>query len=100
VPPPTSVNALPGSNQTSDPQPVVDAAMNDAAAHLGVSVQAVHVDRVEARQWPDASLGCPQPGEMYSQIVTPGFLIVIGSGSSQLEYHTDTRSKLVLCKES
>jgi hypothetical protein len=82
-----------------DAQAQVDAALQDAAAHLGVSVSSLHVDQVEARQWPDSSLGCPKPGLMYSQIVTPGFLIVISGAGKQLEYHTDTRGRVVLCQE-
>jgi hypothetical protein len=73
--------------------------LKDAAAHLGVSVADVRVERVEARQWPDSSLGCPRPGVMYSQIVTPGFLIIISGGGKTLEYHTDARARVVLCQE-
>jgi hypothetical protein len=42
---------------------------------------------------------------MYSQIVTPGFLIVISGGGAgggavkQLEYHSDARGNVVLCQE-
>jgi hypothetical protein len=36
---------------------------------------------------------------MYSQIVTPGFVIVISAAGKQLEYHTDTRGQVVLCQE-
>jgi hypothetical protein len=78
----------------------VDAAMQAAAAHLGVSPDQLQLSRVESSQWPDASLGCPQPGQLYSQIVTPGYLIVITSGSHQLEYHSDTRGRVSLCKET
>lgn len=74
--------------------------MGDAAVHLGVSQDQLRVESVQPEQWPDSSLGCPQPGEMYSQIVTPGFLIVITSGSKRLEYHTDGRSRVKLCSES
>jgi hypothetical protein len=82
-------------------QPAVDQAVQDAAGRLSVSAGDLRVDQVEARQWPDASLGCPQPGLLYSQIVTPGFLIVISSTSGrQLEYHADSRGRVVLCKES
>ena len=97
---PTVPSSLPGSNAKPDPQPAVDAAVQDAAGHLGVSPSQLHVDQVEPRQWPDASLGCPQPGQLYSQIVTPGFLILISMGSKQLEYHTDGRANVKLCKES
>jgi hypothetical protein len=96
-----SSNPLPGSNGNPDAQAaVVDGALRDAAAHLGVSMADVHVDRVEPRQWGDSSLGCPRPGLMYSQIVTPGFLIIISGAGKILEYHTDTRDRVVLCKET
>jgi hypothetical protein len=99
--PTTSVpSSLPGLNPTPDPGPIVNAALNDAATQLGVSAANLHVEQVEPRQWPDSSLGCARPGLMYSQIVTPGFLIVISSGSTRLEYHTDTRSNVVLCNQS
>src|SRR5579871_6645050 len=88
---PTVPASLPGSNAQPDPQPAVNAALQDAATHLGVSPNQLHVDQAEARQWPDASLGCPQPGQLYSQIVTPGFLILISMGNKQLEHHTDGR---------
>jgi hypothetical protein len=91
---------LPGSNSGADPQPAVDAAVSDAAAHLGVSEIALHVDQVEARQWPDSSLGCPKPGLMYSQIVTPGFVVFLSGAGKRLEYHTDARGTVVLCQES
>ncbi len=83
----------------ADSQVSVDAALADAAVHLGVSRADLQVERVEARQWPDSSLGCPQPGLMYSQIVTPGYLIVIAGGGKNLEYHSDTRGRVVLCQE-
>jgi hypothetical protein len=78
---------------------VVDAALRDAAAHLGVGIDSLHVDQVEARQWGDSSLGCPRPGLMYSQIVTPGFLVVISGTGKVLEYHSDARARIVLCQE-
>lgn len=78
----------------------VDAALQDAAGHLSVSRDQLQVSQVASQQWNDASLGCPQPGQLYSQIVTPGFLVMITSGSHQLEYHTDTRGRVTLCHET
>ena len=78
----------------------VNAALAAAADHLRVAPSQLHVDQVQAQQWPDSSLGCPQPGQLYSQIVTPGYLVLVSAGSTQLEYHTDTRSNVTLCHES
>jgi len=88
-----------GTPASPDAQASIDAALADAAAHLGVSSAALKVDQVEPRQWGDSSLGCPKPGQMYSQIVTPGFVIVISGPGKQLEYHADTRGHVVLCQE-
>jgi hypothetical protein len=92
-------SVIPDPSSNPESQALVDAALRDAAAHLGVSPADLHVDRVEAREWGDSSLGCPRPGLMYSQIVTPGFVIVISAAGKQLEYHTDTRGQVVLCQE-
>src|SRR4030081_3530373 len=84
-----AASVLPGSSSPTDPQPAVDAALSDAAAHLGVSSASLTVDQVEPREWSDSSLGCPKPGQMYSQIVTPGYVVIISGAGRQLEYHTD-----------
>ena len=93
-------SAVPGPNLSPDQQQAVAAAMQDAAAHLGVAASDLSVQQVEEREWGDSSLGCPQPGLLYSQVVTPGFLVVINSRGKQLEYHSDTRGRVVLCRES
>jgi hypothetical protein len=96
------VNPTPESASNPEAQLAVDAAMRDAAARLSPAIGAgdLHVQQVTAREWPDSSLGCPRQGEMYSQIVTPGYLVVISGAGKQLEYHTDARGRIVLCQES
>ena len=99
---------LPG--QTPEPAPtpelaptppgavaLVQQAIADAAKRTGVDPSAIQVVSVEARDWPDSSLGCPKPGFAYSQIVTPGFRIVLNAAGKQLEYHTDRGQQLVSC---
>jgi hypothetical protein len=78
----------------------VDAAIQAAASHLGVTPDQLKLTQVEPHEWPDASLGCPQPGQMYSQVITPGYLVMITSDAHQLEYHTDMRSHVSLCHET
>jgi hypothetical protein len=73
--------------------------MRDAAAHLGLTAADLRLERVEAREWSDASLGCPRQGVLYAQVVTPGYLVIISGGGKQLEYHTDARGRAVLCQE-
>jgi hypothetical protein len=95
------LSPVPESSSNAEKQAAVDAAMQDAAGRLSLASGAgdIHVQQVEARQWPDSSLGCPRPEVMYSQIVTPGYLVVISAAGKQLEYHADARGRIVFCQE-
>ena len=72
-------------------------AQADASARTGVAATAWVVIEVTQVDWPDSSLGCPQPGMMYTQVVTPGYLIKLRSGSRTLEYHSGPR-EVVFCR--
>jgi hypothetical protein len=50
-------------------------------------------------EWSDASLGCPQEGMMYAQVITPGYLIVLEAQGQTFEYHTDQGTNVVLCQK-
>lgn len=68
---------------------VVDLAIGDLAQRLGLSREEIRVALVEAVDWPDTSLGHPQPGMMYLQVITPGFRVVLEAAGKTFEYHTD-----------
>ena len=98
---PTRVNApaRPASSPRAadpSPEPLVGLATADAARRTGTGPDEVRIVLVEARDWPDRSLGCPRPGMGYAQAITPGFLIVLEVGGQRLEYHTD-HAQVVLC---
>jgi hypothetical protein len=97
--PVTSPSPGPSAN-TEAQAAAVDAAVRDAAGRLSLAIGAgdLHVQQVEAHEWPDSSLGCPRQGVMYAQIVTPGFLVVVSAAGKELEYHTDSRGRIVLCQ--
>lgn len=59
----------------------------------------IRVVSVEAVEWPDPGLDCPDPELRPSPAVTPGFLIVLEVGGRTFEYHTDSRYSIVLCSE-
>ena len=80
----------------ASPDPLVALATADAARRTGTGPNDVRIVRIEAREWPDRSLGCPRPGMGYAQAITPGYLIVADVGGQQLEYHTD-HAQVVLC---
>jgi hypothetical protein len=67
------------------------------AADLGVLPETVQVVTMEPRDWPDSSLGCPQPDMLYAQVVTPGYLVLVEVSGERIEYHTDDRGTVVRC---
>ena len=85
LPPPV----VPGGDETIDPnlQPLIDMAVADLAGRLGVGVAEIEVLSAYLVVWPDSSLGCPQPGMQYLQVLTDGSLILLGSGGAVYRYH-------------
>jgi hypothetical protein len=67
---------------------VVSQAKSDLAKRIGVAVGEIKTRSVEEVNWPDASLGCPEPDMMYAQVVTPGQRIVLEAGDQMYEYHS------------
>ncbi len=59
-------------------------AREDLARRLGLAPEAIRLVSVEAVEWSDASLGCPQPGMMYAQVITPGLPGGAGGGGTDL----------------
>ena len=47
------------------------------AAKLAVGAEALQLDKAEAVDWPDTSLGCPEKGMMYAQVIMPGYRVVL-----------------------
>ncbi|MDF2762933.1 MAG: hypothetical protein K0S83_1667 [Thermomicrobiales bacterium] len=67
------------------------------AEDLGVPPPTVQVVTMEPRDWPDSSLGCPQPDMLYAQVVTPGYMVLVEVSGERIEYHTDERGTVVRC---
>jgi len=68
------------------------------AAELGISPDEVTILSAEEVDWPDASLGCPEPGMMYAQVITPGYRFTLRAGEETYEVHTDyTGENMVVC---
>lgn len=70
----------------------------DLASRLGVKENEISLVSVEAVTWNDTSLGCPEKGMMYVQVLTPGYRIILEAGGKQYDYRTDDRGYFKLCK--
>ena len=82
------------------PREVRQAVAEDAARRFKVDASAVVLTRAEQVTWPDGSLGCPEPGRMYTQNLVAGYRVVAKTTAGELTYHTDTRGNVVNCSSS
>jgi hypothetical protein len=71
--------------------------MTDAASRAGIGVDAVTVLSSVFKDWPDGSLGCPEPGMLYTQVVTPGYQVVVEAGGEEYDYRMGRRGNFRLC---
>jgi hypothetical protein len=57
------------------------------AGALGVPERTIIVRDLRRVEWPDASLGCPEKGMMYAQVVTPGYEMRLEVGGQSYPMH-------------
>jgi len=81
----------------SVPRAVRRAVVADAAKRFKVDESAVVLARAEQVTWSDGSLGCAEPGGIYTQNLVPGYLIVAKTSAGELTYHTDARAQAKSC---
>lgn len=94
----TETSLTPTTNGGADMNPQVERAIDDLSRRQGTDRSKVIVDNVENVEWRDSSLGCPQPGMMYAQVVTPGFRIVLQLDGVRHTYHADLNRRVTLCE--
>lgn len=80
-------------------QPLVDTAKADLAERLGVGLDEIAVQGVEETEFADASLGVPEPGQMYAQVVTPGYVVRLAVDADEFVYHA-AQDRVVLVQGS
>jgi len=69
----------------------------DAGRRSGIAVDRIRVVQSDAVTWRDGSLGCPEPGRMYTQALIRGYLIRVQADATVLEYHASTRGQWLYC---
>lgn len=80
-------------------QKFVDLAKKDLTGRVQIDAASVNVAKTEEVLWPNAALGCPEPGKFYAQGRVPGFRIWLEAGGVQYDYHTDWTGQVILCAD-
>ena len=59
----------------------------DLALKTGADIEKMDVESVKEFDFADASLGVPEPGVEYTQVITPGYIIILYAEGKTYEYH-------------
>jgi hypothetical protein len=66
---------------------VADQAIKLLAEQLGIDSSRISVARSVEVTWPDGSIGCPEPGFMYTQALVPGTLVELVADGTTYAFH-------------
>ena len=80
-------------------QSLIEQAKQDLAQRLSIPITQISLVEAKNVVWPDASLGCPQPGMAYIQVPKDGSLIVLQANGINYEYHYGGNRGLFLCEK-
>jgi hypothetical protein len=75
----------------------LERAIADVVRRTGAEPAEVVVVANEEVTWRDASVGCPQKGMSYMQVLTDGTRIILQVGGRRFEYHAGGRRDVFYC---
>ena len=58
----------------------------------------ITVVSAQPKVWNDGSLGCPKPGQMYTQALVPGYQVIVDAGGRQMDYHASQSGTVKQCE--
>lgn len=80
------------------PEELLEAILTDAADRSGHPEDELVVIRSQFVEWSDGSLGCPQPGEVYIQVIIAGYWVVVEAPEQTYDYRVDDQGHFKLCE--
>lgn len=77
----------------------VQEAIAAEAERSGVARAAVRVAGWAEVTWSDGSIGCPEPGQVYTQALVPGYQLVLEVDGDYRSYHAGDRGGFRYCAQ-
>ena len=78
-------------------QAILDPILKEAAALAKVDREQLVIVRTESVIWSDGSLGCPEPGMMYTQALVNGYWVAIGAEGQTYDFRVGSGGSFRLC---
>ena len=93
-----NMTAIPSTPAAPNLHGLIQKAKEDLAQRLSISVDQINGIDAKAVIWSNSSLGCPQSGMVYADVLTPGYLILLNANGQDYEYHAGKGSTIFLCE--
>ena len=79
------------------PQGILESVLKEAAALANVTREQLVILRAEPVIWNDGSLGCPEPGMMYTQALVNGYWVMIDAAGEKYDFRIGGGGNFRLC---
>jgi len=79
------------------PQTILESILQEAAALAKVARDQLVIVRAESVVWNDGSLGCPEPGMMYTQALVNGYWVMIEAAGQKYDFRVGSGGSFRLC---
>jgi hypothetical protein len=79
------------------PQAILGPILMEAAALANVARDKLVIVRADPVVWNDGSLGCPEPGKMYTQALVNGYWVVINAAGQTYDFRVARGGSFRLC---
>lgn len=79
---------------------IVEAATTDLARREGVPADQISLVSFERVTWNDGSLGCPEPGKLYTQALVDGSRTILELEGATYDYHAGADDEPFLCESA
>ena len=80
------------------PAELLQPVLEDASSQSGVPANAITIVKATPVTWNDGSLGCPQPGVVYTQALVDGWQVIVEAGGTRIDYRVTGPGRFVICK--
>ncbi len=97
---PTDDGESTGDGEPTDggDDPRVQSAIEDLADHAEVDPASIGIAELNRVTWPDGSLGCPEPDQMYTQALVDGQQLILTIADREYFYHSALDQDFFLCE--
>ena len=85
--------------QHNAPAALISQVTDDLVARTGAQRDQIFIRRAEAVTWNDGSLGCPEPGMAYPQVIVDGYWIELEHSGQIYDYRAGRGGQFKLCTQ-